>query len=113
MSTIPGLTCATCHGPLYPHQAKRTDEGWRHNGRARNACNSIRVARENAHKVAARREDVLWMTETGETFSGVATRLGITNQALEAWLRRNDLEDIRARLLAREPGATTKRRSAA
>lgn len=108
---VPGLTCVTCRSVLYSGEAKRTDAGWRHVDR--NLCNSIRVKAENAEKRAARREDIEWMCETGETFSGVAKRLGITNTALEKWLRANDMRDVQQRLLARDPGAITHRRKAA
>lgn len=110
--TAPGLTCATCHGDLYPHEAKRTDDGWRHH-RARNLCNSIRRLREAEANRRARAEDLEWMAETGETFTGAAKRLGISNSALERWLRIHPMPGVYRALLARDPGAINGKKRAA
>lgn len=39
----------------------------------------------------ARREDLAWMAETGETFAGAAKRLGVTTDALGKWCERHDM----------------------
>lgn len=106
---VPGLTCAACHGELYPSEAQRTDEGWRHTEADRRKCSAQRRSRQQQE----RREDIEWMAETGETFSGVAKRLGISIAALDRWLRHNDLLHIHRTLLARDPGATNARRRTA
>lgn len=109
----PGLTCATCHGPLYPEQARRTDDGWKHTQEARGTCLNQRRVREGRESRAARAEDLEWMAETGETFSGAAKRLGISNSALDRWLRHNDRMDLHGTLLSRDPGACNGGRRAA
>ena len=52
--------------------------------------------------IASRLEDVRWMAETGECLDGAARRLGLTGNALERWLERNDRAALAA-LLARQP----------
>lgn len=49
-----------------------------------------------------RLEDARWLADTGEHLTGAAQRLGITRDALEAFLRDHD-RDTLARLRAREP----------
>lgn len=124
--TAPGLTCAHCRGDLYPHTAKRTGDGFAHVHQCPKSCSVEGCDRAydsigycNTHRrrfrkygdplVApklvnrdARLEDVRWMAETGESFTGAAARLGLKRDALENWLRRHDPETL-ARLIAREP----------
>ena len=107
----PGLTCATCHGELYPDEARRTNDGWKHSQAARGQCLAVRTAREHARKRQQRLEDLQWMAETGECFSGAAKRLGITFAALDRWLRLNHFADLRQTLLAREPIGSQSRES--
>lgn len=93
----PAHTCARCGDRLYPATARRTDAGWQHtNGRA------CALARRRV-RAAQRLEDVCWMTETGECLSGAARRLGMSEDALEKWLRDNGRRDLSATLRAREP----------
>lgn len=108
----PGLTCAVCHDPLYPENARRTDDGWRHADKT-SKCQSRLAERQHAEKRDARNEDLRWMAETGETFSGAAKRLGLGNAALDRWFRLHPMPDVKAALLARDPGATTGRQKAA
>lgn len=121
-----GLTCARCKGQLYPHTAKRTDDGFTHIHHCPRMC-SVEDCDKRHHSGGycithghrfrkygdplmaprlfnkdERLEDCRWMAETGESFSGAASRLGLKRNALENWLRRND-PDTLARLLAREP----------
>lgn len=49
----------------------------------------------------ARREDITYMADTGETYERAARRLGITVHAFEKWLDRHAPE-LRARLRANE-----------
>jgi hypothetical protein len=64
----------------------------------------LRAYRERvAVEMAARREDVLWMAETGESLSGAAKRLGIKVDALERWCDKNDMRDELRKLRSREP----------
>lgn len=49
-----------------------------------------------------RLEDAWWMAETGDGLTSAAQRLGLTVNALEKWLERND-KDCLARLIANEP----------
>lgn len=72
-----------------------------------------RSRRAAAEANAARREDVEWMTRTGEALDGAAARLGITPGALETWLRRQGMHDTLRTLLARNPAGETSRRPAA
>lgn len=51
---------------------------------------------------ADRLEDVSWLAETGESLSGAAARLGLTNEALRQWCRRFAPE-LAPILVAREP----------
>lgn len=44
----------------------------------------------------ARIEDYLWMRKHGETFERAAVRLGVTEKALERFLRRHGYSVIRA-----------------
>ena len=101
----PGLTCATCHGPLYPEQARRTDAGWKHAQEARGTCLNQRRVREGRESRAARAEDLEWMAETGETVEGAAMRLRCDAKSVENWLRGKGRTDVLARLRANERGA--------
>lgn len=50
----------------------------------------------------ARLEDVRWMADGGECLTGASSRLHVTREALEVWLRRRD-PDTLARLIDHEP----------
>lgn len=50
----------------------------------------------------ARREDLTWLADTGESLTGAAQRLGMRPGSLETWCRRH-APDLLQRLLAREP----------
>ncbi len=52
---------------------------------------------------AARLEDLQWLVDTGESFSGAAARIGIDERALERWLRKHNAAHLYAALRAREP----------
>jgi transcriptional regulator with GAF, ATPase, and Fis domain len=117
--TAPGLTCATCSGPLYPHLVQHTNEGWVHvscpcqvcgkptakrdRRTCSRTCGAIRAHALRAESLKAREEDVLWMAETGESLSGAARRLGMTRDTLWQWLRRHGMRDVLDVLMAREP----------
>lgn len=111
MSTPPpAALCATCHAPLYPHLARRTDAGWVHANHR--VCLANRRTAEARRRNRARAEDVRWMAETGECLTGAAKRLGTTAEALEKWLRLQRMDNERLTLLAREPiGASHERRT--
>lgn len=53
--------------------------------------------------IPARREDIRWMAETGESLTGAAQRLGLTHTALDKFCRRQGLYDELHRMLARDP----------
>ena len=44
-----------------------------------------------AAAIEARREDIAWLADDGQTPDAVATRLGVTVPTLEQWCRRHDL----------------------
>lgn len=44
---------------------------------------------------ADRLEDCQWMATHGESLSGAARRMGLTREALEAWLRKHDPATLR------------------
>ena len=78
------LTCPRCSRELYPHLARRTDDGW--------ACANTRACtnrRRTAQTNAARLEDLAWLAECGETVEGAAHRLGITVPGLQKWCERH------------------------
>ena len=108
----PGLTCSTCHGDLYPDEARRSDDGWRHAPSARGKCISNRTTRLHEQSRRARAEDLRWMAETGESFDGAAKRLGVTSMALERWFRLNPMPDVQRTLRSRNPIGNTSRRAA-
>lgn len=90
----PGLTCCVCLGPLYPEDARRTERGWRHSGPPQEC---------QTRKREARNEDLRWMAETGESYSGAARRLGVTIAALERHFRLHPMPEVRAALVSRDP----------
>lgn len=45
-----------------------------------------------------RLEDLTWLADTGETFEGAAARIGLTEMALEKWLR-NHAPELTTRLI--------------
>lgn len=91
----PGLTCAACHGPLYPRLAKRSETGW--------VC-SDRRACERTRRHAERYEDVDWLASTGESLTGAAARIGLHPEVLARWCRRHAPEQL-ASLMRHEPRA--------
>lgn len=82
------LTCPRCTQPLYPHLARRTDDGWRHATCPRGWQVRLAAERRRNEKL----EDLRWMAETGESASGAAARTGVTPITLERFLRTYDLE---------------------
>lgn len=50
----------------------------------------------------ARREDVTWMAESGETLEGAAKRLGLSRGGLAKWLDSVDLSHLKEQMAARE-----------
>lgn len=124
--TPPGLTCTRCRGQLYPHTAKRTEDGYTHAHRCPRMC-SVEGCDQRHHangycqphnrrwvqygdpchasplvNADERLEDCRWMADTGEHLAGAAQRLGLNVKALEKWLRTHD-RDCLARLMSREP----------
>lgn len=91
-ATPPGLTCSSCHGPLYPQLARRSEAGWVH-------ADSRTCARHH------RAEDLRWMAETGESLTGAAKRIGMSRESLERWMREHGMRPELAVLHSREPYA--------
>ncbi len=52
---------------------------------------------------AARLEDLQWLVDTGESFSGAAARIGIDERALERWCYKHNARHLYLQLRAREP----------
>jgi hypothetical protein len=53
------------------------------------------------HRVRA--ENIRWFTETGESLSGAARRLGISTDGVEKWCQLHGMRAELERLRAREP----------
>ena len=123
--TPPGLTCCRCGQSLYGYVARRTEDGWRHaqslcprfcsvegcerKHQARGFCQTHYLRNRAGERGGPRRvltpdhlEDVEWMAETGESWAGALTRLGITGSTLERFLYRHDRADLVAALKGRE-----------
>ena len=122
---VPGLTCATCEARLYPHEARRTPDGFVHLDRA--ACAGCKVdgcqgkksargyCRPHYHRwlrhgdplggritIAETLEDIEFMADTGESLVGAAARLGLKRATLGTFLGRNGRHDLTRRLAARD-----------
>lgn len=95
--------CPKCGRDLYPHTARLKGDGWV----CADATGCANVVRAAA-LVAARREDLQWMVETGENLIGAARRLKLPPEALERWLYRHAPE-LRAVLVQRVPFGFTAR----
>lgn len=128
MTTAPGLTCARCAGSLYPRPATRTDEGFTHAGRCPRVCslpecNAPHVARGYCRRHYARHvlgrqprpkpvdqvihlDDVAWMADTGETWTGACQRLSVKPKTLEKYLTEEGRYDLATRMKARETPLT-------
>lgn len=69
------------------------------------------TAEEWERRHAARLEDLRWMAETGECMAGAAKRLGVSESAVDNFLRRHcDDPELAALLMRRNPGSPTSNR---
>ncbi len=116
------LTCPACGRPLYPHPARRTDDGWTHTRCPCRVtgCERLAIARgycKRHYKRAAKGatpeemtmltdahlEDLEWMAANGERFDVAAARLHPPMKAttLDRALRRVGRLDLLAALQRR------------
>lgn len=126
MTVPPGLTCARCAGSLYPRPATHTQEGYVHTTRCPRICTIPGCGRPHVAKGfcgpcykrggepatrtsmdSVHLDDVAWMANTGETWTGAVARLGVKAKTLEKWLKDRGAYDLAVRMRARETPLTS------
>jgi hypothetical protein len=102
-------TCATCGRPTRPSHAEvaKHPGTLRRVGKNCSTCHNIaRRGSTHAPKVARLKadlvEDLEWMAQTGESFTGAIRRCGVGRDYIVSVLKEFGRKDIQARLIARE-----------